>query len=113
MITINGKNYASNKKEFNTNSNQTCVGFYKVVKNGIRLSDHQGEAFAFIYDNGRSDRGIVSCRNHGKAYRYLFSTMKMDEKKLGFEHGLGYKQSVELAEKILNEVFPDKYKKYF
>ena len=114
MITLNGKKYAANKKEFSESifTDQTCTGFYKVVKNGIRLMDQQGEPFAFVYDNGRSDRGIVSCRKHGKRYRYMFSTMTMDEKKLGFENGLGYVQSVELAEKLLNEVFPDKYKVY-
>lgn len=115
MITLNGKKYAVNKKEFAESlfTKQTCSGFYKILKNGIRLSDHQGEAFAFIYDNGRSDRGIVSCRKQGNRYRYMFSTMDMDEKKLGFVDGIGYAQSVELAEKLLNEVFPDKYKAYF
>lgn len=115
MIVLNGKKYAANKKEFSESlfTKQTCSGFYKILKNGIRLSDHQGEAFAFIYDNGRSDRGIVSCRKQGNRYCYMFSTMTMDEKKLGFENGLGYAQNVELAEKLLNGIFPDKYEVYF
>ena len=114
MITFNGKKYAANKKEFSESlfTAKTCSGFYKVIKNGIRLMDQQGEAFVFIFDNGRSDRGIVSCRKHGNRYRYMFDTMTVDEKTLGFEKGLGYAQNVELAEKLLNEVFPDKYKVY-
>lgn len=115
MITLNGKKYAANKKEFAESlfTDQTCSGFYKVVKNGVRLSDHQGEAFAFIYDKGRSDRGIVSCRKDGNRYRYLFDTMTMDEKKLGFDKGIGYAQNIELAEEILNKLFPNKYAVYF
>ena len=115
MLIINDKKYAKNKKEFAESlfSDLTCSGFYKVVKNGIRLSDHQEIAFAFIFDNGRSDRGIVSCRKHGNRYRYLFSTMTIDEIKLGYKKGLGYAESIELAEKALNIVFPDKYKVYF
>ena len=114
MLIINGKKYAKNKKEFAESlfSNLTCSGFYKVVKNGVRLSDHQNSAFAFIFDNGRSDRGIVSCRKDGNRYRYMFSTMTTDEIKLGYEKGLGYAESVELSERVLNAVFPDKYKVY-
>ncbi|AGG57885.1 hypothetical protein VPBG_00113 [Vibrio phage helene 12B3] len=115
MITINSKKFAANKKEFTESlfSKQPCNGFYKVLKNGIRLMDHQKEVFAFIFDNGFSDRGVVSCRKQDNGYRYLFSIMTMDEKKLGFNDGIGYKQNVDLAEKILNELFPNKYTTHF
>lgn len=110
MITINGKNYAANKTEFVKNS---CDGYYKKLKNGVRLYDQQKTAFVFIFDNGRSDRGIVSCCKHGNGYRYSYSLSSIDEKRLGFANGLRYGDSVDLAEKVLNELYPDKYKVYF
>lgn len=110
-IIINGKKYAATKKEFAESlfSSLTCSGFYKKLKSGIRLADHQGNVFAFIYDNGRNNQGIVSCRKHGNGYQYMQSTMTQDEKLLGYPEGLRYKANVELAEYVLEIVFPDKY----
>lgn len=110
MITINNKKYAANKAQF---IDYSCVGYYKKLKNGVRLYDHNKEAFAFIFDNGRSDRGVVSCRKHGNGYRYQYCTMTIDEKILGFNDGLRYCDSVALADRVLNELYPDKYAVYF
>jgi hypothetical protein len=44
MITLNGKQFALNNKEFINslfNTGSTCVGYYKPLKNQIKLMDMQ------------------------------------------------------------------------
>lgn len=111
MVTINNRKFANSKKAFRDSllTNDPCNGYYKKLKNGIRIYDQNGEAFIFVFDNWRSDRGIVSCTKKGSGYIYMYSTTTLDEKKLGFDHGISYKTGVELADKLLNKIFQNKY----
>lgn len=113
MITVNGKKFAKTQKEFMEtlfSDAGTANGFYKVLKNGVRLYNIQNEPFAFIYDNGFCNRGVVTCRKHGTGHRYLFTLIDCDCKLLGLENNPGLRVLSDIAEDTLNKLFPDKYK---
>ena len=103
MIVFNGVKFASNEKEFVNSlfdSDGTCYGYYKKLKKGIRLLDHNKNIFAFIVDNGYNERFIVNATKTDKSIRYMFSTCDNTDKILGLDK-LGYKQKIEECEKIL------------
>lgn len=103
MIIFNGVKFASNEKEFVNSlfdSDGTCYGYYKKLKKGIRLLDHNKNIFAFIVNNGYGERFIVSASNTEKGIRYMYSTTTETDKLLGLDK-LGYRQKIEECEKIL------------
>lgn len=106
MINFNGVKFAKNDKEFTASlfsGGSTCYGYYKKTKRGIQLMDMSKKLFAFIVNNGRGERFIVSAsRMDNGRIRYMFSTTTKDDKLLGLKE-LGYKGTVEECARILNE----------
>jgi hypothetical protein len=83
MLTLYGKKYAKNEKEFTGTlfeKDGTANGFYRVLKAGIYLSDMQGNERAFIRKDGL---GPVTVFRHDGKRRYMFSTSTRDEQWLG------------------------------
>lgn len=83
MLTLYGKKYARNEKEFTETlfqSDGTANGFYKATKAGIYLSDMQGNERAFVRHDGL---GPVSVSRHDGRRRYSFAASTIDEKWLG------------------------------
>lgn len=103
MLTINGKKYAKNEKEFINSlfeSGGTCYGYYKQVKSGVKLLDHNKNIFAFIVNNRYNEQFFVSAHVlNGKTY-YMNSTTSVDDKILGLDI-LGYSAKTELAKNII------------
>ena len=63
MITINGKKYVKNDKEFTDtlfHVGGTATGFYKKLKNSIELYDMQNNLVAAIVVNTNKFTGIVN-----------------------------------------------------
>lgn len=107
MLTINGKQYAANDKEFTAslfNAGGTAYGYYKVKKNGILLMDMQKNPFAFVVNNKHNEQFFVSARKHedGKIH-YMYSTTAKDEAILGLDK-LGYIAGIELAQHVIKQV---------
>ena len=106
MLVFNGLKYARNETEFTNSlfeSNGTCNGFYKVVKNGIRLMDMQGELRAFICKNdGGFVVSAVRVPSMNNRIRYMFSTTDHDEAWLGIS-GMGLRDQHEQCKKVLRE----------
>lgn len=77
MITINGKKFAANDSEFNDslfNKDGTCVGYYKRMKNSVKLFDMQMNLIGVINKNG-----CLCCATlieSGK-YWYSLATIKL------------------------------------
>ena len=106
MITINGKLYAANDKEFISTLFQTggtAYGYYKVKKNGILLMDMQKIPFAFVVNNKHGEQFFVSCiKQEDGRIRYFYSTTGRDETILGLDK-LGYMAGLELARNVINQ----------
>jgi hypothetical protein len=80
MITLYGKKYAKNEKQFTETLFQkdgTANGFYKVTKAGIYLSDMQGNERAFIRHDGL---GPVTVHRHNGKRQFMFAASTLDEK---------------------------------
>jgi hypothetical protein len=96
MITINGKQYAKNDKEFTDtlfNSTGTTHGYYKKRKNGVLLMDMQKQPFAFVVVNKYGDQPfVVSCYNTPDGIRYMFGASLATEQTLGLV-GLPYREA--------------------
>lgn len=107
MILFNGVKFASSDKEF-VNSlfdeSGTCCGYYKKLKRGIKLLDHNKQIFAFIVNNGYGERFIVSATNTDKGIRYIHSTDSITDKLLGLDK-IGYKQKIQECERIIQEEY--------
>lgn len=102
MLEINGKKYAKNDSEFIDSLFQTggtCYGFYRKVRGGVKLMDHQKNIFVFIVNNKYNEQFFVSASAlNGKTY-YMNSTSSIDDKILGLDE-LSYSQRNELAKTI-------------
>lgn len=77
MITLNGKKFAANEKEFTESlfdKTGTCVGYYKRMKNSVKLFDMQMNLIGVINKHGV----LCSARllENGK-YWYSFATIKL------------------------------------
>lgn len=106
MLTINGKQYAANDKEFTAslfNANGTAYGFYKAKKNGVLLMDMQKTPFAFVVNNRHNEQFFVSCGTREGRIFYLHSTTAKDEEILGLDK-LGYIAGIELAQHVIKQV---------
>ncbi len=106
MLTINGKQYAANDKEFTAslfNPNGTAYGFYKAKKNGILLMDMQKEPFAFVVNNRHNEQFFISCGKHDGRIFYLQSTTDRAEKILGLD-SLGWIAKHKLAQHVIEQV---------
>jgi hypothetical protein len=107
MILFNGVKFASNDKEFNQSlfeKSGTCYGYYKKLKRGIRLFDHNKQIFAFIVNNGYGERFIVSATNTDHGIRCMHSTDSITDKLLGLDQ-VGYRQKIEECERIIKEEY--------
>jgi hypothetical protein len=62
MLLFNGKKYAKNDAEFTDSlfTEQTCTGYYKKMRNGIKLFNIQNELIAFIVNNTAQGFFVVS-----------------------------------------------------
>lgn len=88
MITINGKKYAKNEKEFiGTLFEQggTASGYYSKKSNGILLKDAHRAPFAFIAKNKHGEVFAVSaCTFEGKT-RYMYGASEKTKTILGLD----------------------------
>jgi hypothetical protein len=95
MITLNGKKFAANEAEFTSSlfdKNGTCVGYYKRMKNNVKLFDMQMNLIGVI-----NKHGCLCCATlleTGK-YWYSFATIKL----IGEYES--YRQSTEEPARIL------------
>ena len=85
MLTFNGLSFAKNEAEFVGSlftKGKTCHGFYKRIKNGVKLFDMQKELQAFIVDRpgDTASRFIVTASLSDKKPFYMFSTCQHTEK---------------------------------
>lgn len=107
MLTINGKQYAANDKEFTAslfNSGGTAYGFYKKRANGVLLMDMQKNPFAFVVNNRHNEQFFVSClRLETGRIAYMHSTTAQAEEILGLDK-LGYIGGIELAQHVIKQV---------
>lgn len=77
MITLNGKKFAANNNEFTLSlfdKTGTCVGYYKRMKNSVKLFDMQRNMIGVI-----NKRGVLCCAtklDDGK-YWYSYATIKI------------------------------------
>jgi hypothetical protein len=110
MITFNGKQYAKNDSEFTETlfqAGNTANGFYKKVKNGIKLYNIQKELIAFIKRDMQGDSAfIVNAYTYGGdgKDRYMASTSSTVEQYLGI-YGKGYRETTNLCQETIDSVF--------
>lgn len=76
MITLNGKKFALNDQEFTETlfeHDGTAVGYYKPLKNKIRLYNMQRELIGVI-----TQHGVLACatKTPNGAYWYSHATIK-------------------------------------
>ena len=90
LITFpNGSCYVPSNRElvnslFAPINGQTASGTFKVLSNGIRFHQANGEPFLFLVANKHSERFFVSCsRQSNGQIRYHYSTSSTDAKTLG------------------------------
>lgn len=94
MLTFNGKRFAKNDAEFTGSLFQpggTCCGYYKRLRNGIKLYDQQHQLQAFLVDNRHGERFVVTAYTFpgdGRD-RFMHSTTTSTARWLGIE-GLKY-----------------------
>lgn len=105
MYTLNGKIYAKNNDEFVSSlfkAGNTCNGFYKKIKNGVKLFDIQNNLKAFVVANAHGERFIVSAgtTSSGKPF-YMSSTDTQTEEWLGIT-GLTMWQEHDIVEQSLS-----------
>ena len=87
MITINGKKYAKNAKEFTNslfNPSGTCSGYYKRRKDGLLLLDMQKVPMVFIKVG--SSTFAVTVYNHEGKTRYMHGLTEKDKALLGLDN---------------------------
>lgn len=90
MFVFNGKKYALNDDEFvNTlfDADGTANGFYKRVKNGVKLYDMQHNLTAFIVANPKQGYFVVSASIQNGREWFMQAATEHCEKWLGV-HGM-------------------------
>lgn len=88
MFVFNGKKYALNDAEFVDtlfDADGTANGFYKRVRNGVKLYDMRHNLEAFIVANPRQGYFVVSASKHGKRELYMHGLCSLTEKWLGVQ----------------------------
>lgn len=106
MITFNGLRFAKTQDEFISSlfeRDRTCFGYYRKVKGGIKLLDHNKELFAFIVKQGHKSFIVSATQKQGKRPVYMFSTSSADDKKLGLDR-LKYSEVINACKDTLNQV---------
>ena len=106
MITLYGKTYAKNDREFTGSlftPGGTCNGFYKTTKAGIYLSDMQGAERVFIRRDGLGP--VTVARDPKGRRRYMFATSSLDGAWLGAPES--YMAEREDAARVARCVFGD------
>lgn len=109
MLNINNRIFVKSDKEF-TNTlfqpvgGKTASGYYKKVKNGVKLFDAQKNIFAFVVDNKFNEQFFVSATKQadGKIW-YSQGLNNNDVEKLGLTE-LGYTQESKLASDVINQL---------
>lgn len=104
MIELYGKKYAKNEREFTSTLFEpggTANGFYRKARNGIFLSDMQGQERAFIRKDGLGPVSVT--RNHNGRPVYMFCTSTTDKDWLGVPDS--YTAQVDGAESLAGEMF--------
>jgi hypothetical protein len=72
MITLNGKKFARNNREFAESlfsPGGTCVGYYKVLKRAVILMDMRGERIGCVNWDGVL---ASATRGYDGRYRYCY-----------------------------------------
>ena len=104
MITLYGKKYAKNEREFTSTlfeQGGTANGFYRVTRGGVFISDMQGKERAYIRRDGLGPVSVT--RNHEGKRVYMFAASATDEKWLGVPDS--YLEHTQGAENLAREVF--------
>lgn len=108
MLNLNNNLFAKNDKEFiNTlfmKRDSTALGYYRVMKNGIKLMDHQKQPIMFIVNNRHGEQFIVSCKklDNGKTL-YSYALSSSDEELIGFDK-LGYREQIEATKQAIESI---------
>lgn len=85
MLILAGKKYAKNDAEFVDSlfeSGGTCQGYYKRLKNGVQILDHQKQLRAFIVDRWADQFIVTATMKNGRAW-YMNGCTSIDEEWLG------------------------------
>jgi hypothetical protein len=105
MITLYGKKYAKNEKEFTETLFQkdgTANGFYKKSNGGLVLIDIHGIERAFIRRDGL---GPVTVTRHGPSLRFQNAASLPDEEWLGAPQS--YSEKTNGAKALAQEIFQE------
>jgi hypothetical protein len=103
MLIFNGRSYAKNNREFTESlfkpiNGRTCNGYYRKVKDGIKLFKPDWTLEAFIVDRQHEKFTVSACVLNGKP-RYMFSTCTATEKWLGLD-GMGLQAEFDAVKNI-------------
>ena len=107
MIELAGKKYARNNAELVDTLFQgpvTATGFYRPLKNGVLLMDHQKKPFAAAVRDMHSSACFfvnASRLENGRTW-YNFGTDEFSERKLGID-GLTYSQQHDAAKAVIQQ----------
>ena len=87
-ILFNGLVFVKSKKDlintlFNPIQGKTAHGLYEKTSSGYKLYKPDGSLEAFIVDNNKQGRFIVSAYYDGTAERFMFGTATLTEEWLG------------------------------
>lgn len=95
MISLNGKKFAENDKEFMSSlfhKGSTCVGYAKRNKSSVTLMDHQKNKIGVI-----NRHGVLCCATKGSGgYWHTHATIKQ------IGRYASYKQQVEECRALVN-----------
>lgn len=96
MLTFNNRRFAP----LGSQPSDDAHGFYKLAAGrGVHLYKLNEELEAYIVDNARQGRFVVSASDRNGAPRYMFSTSSLTERWLGIE-GASISATVELIKQI-------------
>lgn len=88
MILFNGRKFARTESQFTESlfqSGGTCLGYYREVKGGIKLLDHNKDLFAFIVNKPFETFIVSATQKKGERARYMFSTSTDTDRILGID----------------------------
>ena len=105
MIELYGKKYAKNEREFTSTLFEPCGtanGFYRKARNGVFLSDMQGQERAFIRKDGLGPVSVTRRKEDNRRV-YMFCASTTDKRWLGVPDS--YIAHVDGAEALAREVY--------
>ena len=106
MLIFNGKAYAKSDKEFTESlfkpiNGQTCNGFYRKLKGGIKLFRPDWTLEAFIVDRANEKFAVSASLVNGKP-RYMFGLCSYTERWLGLD-GMGMQATFDACKAITED----------